>query len=583
MQSNKTNTILKVSKTLNVLYVEDNKDARIGTQKLFDNFFLNTDIAVDGKAGLDMFKKENNHYDIIATDIDMPTMNGIEMIEHIRQIDSNVAIIIISAMHDPKEFVDSITLGIDGYCLKPLDMYKFIDVLYKIVQKIELQQKVKDYELNLKQKIELQAKLLEDKYSVDTLTGLLTREKLLKDLLLLADDKTPILILINIDNFRVYNELYGISIGNEILQKFAKNLIQYNQNRGYTLYRTAGDEFVMYKQILFMGIDEYEKDLNELYHYIESNHIVINSLHKNVTVNITTGISFSSVNPLGKAYMALHKAKKEGRNFTGYHHDLDREKELAQNLYWRDEIKKAVEGKRVIPFYQPIVNRDKDIVKYEALVRIKQINNDGDIIFVTPEKFLKLSEKTKQYILLTSAVIEEALHVMSKKNINISINITYADIKNETIYHVLKNSIKKYNIAQRTNFDISNNVIFELLENESIECFESFKHFIEDFKALGVKIIIDDFGTGFSNFGQIVNLSPNYIKIDGFLMETINTDKNSLILVKAIVKFAKELGIKTIGSFIKDENIFKTALDIGIDEFQGDYFGAAQLENFLEH
>lgn len=578
----KNNKMVNISKTLKVLYVEDNDDIREQAAKLFENFFTTLDTASNGLEGLNLFKTENANYDLVITDIDMPKMDGLEMIENIKKLNPQIPIIIISAMHDPKQFTTTIKLGVDGYCIKPFNMRDFVDILEKITYKIELQRKVIDYEKNLEQKVALQAKLLEDKYSVDTLTGLLTREKLTKDLLLTKENHTPVLILINIDGFRTYNELYGISIGNDILQQFAKNIISYNQNRNYKIYRTAGDEFVLYKQAVFMGIEEYEKDLDELYGYIETNNIIIDSLHKDVALSITTGISFSSVNPLGKADMALHKAKKEGRNFTGYHHDLDREKELAQNLYWRDEIKKAVDEKRVVPFYQPIVNREKEIVKYEALIRIKQINNDGATLYITPEKFLKLSEKTKQYILLTSTVVEEALHVMSQKNINISINITYADIKNETIYKTLKDSIKKYNIAQKTNFDISNNVIFELFENESIECIETFKHFIEDFKELGVQIIIDDFGTGFSNFGQIVALSPNYIKIDGFLMKTIDTDEKSLNLVKAIVKFAKELGVKTIASYINSESIFQMALDIGIDEFQGNYLGEAKEENFLE-
>ncbi len=582
MQKNEINSILKISQTLKVLYVEDNQEGRDSSLKLFNNFFSDITTCTNGEDGLNTFKK-NSNYDLIITDLDMPKMDGLEMISLIKEINSKIPIIIISAMHSTKQFTQSIRLGVDGYCLKPLNMDYFIDVLSKTIYNIELQRKVNEYEENLKKQLSIQSKLLEDKYSVDTLTGLFTREKLYKDLSTKKNDMIHILILINIDHFRTYNELYGISVGNEILQKFAQKLGVYNQNRNYTLYRTAGDEFVLYKQALFTNIDEYENDLNELYEYIKLNPIVIKSLHKQIEPDITTGISFSSINPLGKADMALHKAKKEGRNFTGYHHDLDRQQELLENLYWRDEIKRAVEEKRVIPFYQPIVNRKQEIVKYEALVRIKQTSDDGEDIYVTPEKFLKLSEKTKQYILLTSTIIEEALHVMSQKNINISINITYQDIKNESIYQTLKNSIKKYNIAQQTKFDISNNVIFELLENESIECFESFKHFIEDFKAMGVQIIIDDFGTGFSSFGQIVGLSPNYIKIDGFLMENITKDEKSLLLVKAIVKFSKELGIKTIASYISSQEIFDIAYEMGIDEFQGSYFGIAKLENFLDH
>jgi diguanylate cyclase (GGDEF)-like protein len=570
------------TKTLKILFIEDDEDARVSTLRILGNFFTDITTSNDGLDGLNKFKNDNS-YDLIITDLDMPKMDGLLMIENMRQIDAQIPILIVSAIRDTTQFTKCIKLNVNGYCLKPINMDDLLDAISKVTSKILLQKKVEDYEYNLEKKVAFQAKLLEDKYSVDTLTELLTRERLLKDLLLKDENKAHVLILINIDEFRTYNELYGINVGNEILQKFAKNLILYNQNKDYKLYRVAGDEFVLYKQVIFVGIEEYEKDLKQLYKYIQSHLITIKSLDKDLELDITTGISFSSINPLDKANMALHKAKKEGRNFTSYHHDLDREKELKENLYWKDEIKKAVKEKRVIPFYQPIVNRVQEIVKYEALVRIKQVSNDGDIKYVTPEKFLKLSEKTKQYILLTSTVIEEALYTMSEKNINISINITYQDIKNESIYQSLKKSIKKYNIAQQTKFDISNNVIFELLENESIECFESFKTFIEDFKELGVQIIIDDFGTGFSNFGQIVGLSPHYIKIDGFLIESVNTDKKSLVLIRAIIKFAKELGIKTIASFVSSQDIFKTIHDLGVDEFQGSYFGEAKLENFLEH
>ena len=95
---------------------------------------------------------------------------------------------------------------------------------------------------------------------------------------------------------------------------------------------------------------------------------------------------------------------------------------------------------------------------------------------------------------------------------------------------------------------------------------------------MGVKIALDDFGTGFSNFSHINSLAPDFIKLDGKLIENITNDKKAYELVKAIVKFSKELNIKTIAEYVHSKEVFDTVYGLGVDKFQGYYFGEPKME-----
>ncbi len=116
--------ILELTKNIKVLYVEDNKESRTQTKKLFSNFFDKIDTASDGQEGLALYKDNyintNLHYDLIITDIEMPKLNGIDMIKEIYIINKTQKIIVTSAYDDSKIFIDLIDLGVEGFIQKPL-------------------------------------------------------------------------------------------------------------------------------------------------------------------------------------------------------------------------------------------------------------------------------------------------------------------------------------------------------------------------------------------------------------------------------------------------------------------------------
>ncbi|NOQ32063.1 MAG: response regulator [Helicobacteraceae bacterium] len=133
---------IEFSKTLNILYVEDNEDARVQALKLFDNFFTKITVAVDGKDGLNKFilNKElpkEKHFSMVITDVSMPKMNGLDMISAIRDIDKEIDIIVISA-HSEKEYLaQAIKLNLVGYLYKPVKLNEFNTIFNKAIHSIK--------------------------------------------------------------------------------------------------------------------------------------------------------------------------------------------------------------------------------------------------------------------------------------------------------------------------------------------------------------------------------------------------------------------------------------------------------------
>jgi len=572
--------ILKITKTLHLLYVEDDAIMRTSSVELFENFFAQITTAEDGVEALQKYKEGN--FDLIISDISMPRMDGIEFLGHVRQDHPRIPLVIYSAWNNASSMSACISLNIDGYLLKPIKTQNILDVLEKVAAKLMLAEKNHLQGRDSKDYIQRESKLLQKDYENDTLTGLKSHNALLSKIEQTPQMKIPVMILINIDSFHIYNELYGLNIGDSILKEFASNLSLFCETRPYELYRMSGDEFIFFEYADMLDSEHYDTDIKKLFRFIEEKPIHINTIRESINLSITVGVSFDRDNSYGKADMALYEARRRGRQYLGFNAEADRRKELQDNLYWREELTLALDQNRVHAFYHAIVDKDRNIIKYESLIRIKQTQENGEIALIAPNKFLDFSKISKQYIALTTIMIEESFKTMLEYNVHIAINLTFYDIENREINKLLHSRISKHHLASKTKFDISSQVIFELLEHSNHENYDRFISFVNEFKALGVLITIDNFGLGFANMSKIAAMAPNYVKIDATLIKNIDTDIHSYSLVKAIVKFARELGIKTIAEYVTSEAIFEKCKSLKIDEFQGYLFGEPEekISNF---
>jgi EAL domain-containing protein (putative c-di-GMP-specific phosphodiesterase class I) len=115
--------------------------------------------------------------------------------------------------------------------------------------------------------------------------------------------------------------------------------------------------------------------------------------------------------------------------------------------------------------------------------------------------------------------------------------------------------------------------VLELVEDESIKNEIVIKLFLEEIKTYGVKIAIDDFGAGLSNFSRVLEYKPDFIKLDGSLIKNINNDPIAQSMIETIVTFAKKQNIQTIAEYVSSEEIYNTVCELGVDYSQGFYFG----------
>ena len=399
---------------------------------------------------------------------------------------------------------------------------------------------------------------LEKKLYIDDLTQVYTRAKLEE----INFKKDCVLILIDIDDFSGINELYGMENGNEVLKILANKLKTFNKK--WEVFKVSADVFGLYLDD-FTKIDKsIEEKINDIQQHIMYESIIIDDYV--IDLNLTMGIAFGE-NALHDALAALNIAKEEKVSYKIFNEELEIKKQVEFNLYWQKEIKYALAEDRVVPFFQAITDTNKNIIKYECLMRIKKEENNKTIYY--PPFFLDIAIKTKQYLSLSKSMIEKSF-IAFKDGGEFSINLNYLDMKNETTTEFIETLITQYKAQNR--------VTFEILESENIEDYSIVMDFIKYFRKFGVKIAIDDFGNGYSNFQRIMEIKPDYIKFDSSLIKNINSDSGAYIIVKYMVKYAKELNIKTVAEFVHNKEVFDTCVYLGIDYLQGFYLDKPKRE-----
>jgi len=551
------------TKNFNILYVEDEEDAREQTKDILKLLFNSVDTAVDGKEGFDAYMLSS--YDIVITDINMPRMDGIAFIKRIREINENQKIIIISAHNDAEYLIPAIELGVDGFIVKPIQMIQLEKTLFKVTEMIHTEKLLGLYQEHLEEEVKAKTAELVKKIVTDDLTGLLNRKALNKMLLM---SQYQIILLVNIDNFETLNLTYGYEKGDLILQKVSEFLQTHKLDKA-TLYSIEGDEFV------FLFMDESVEKIIE-YAYILKELIaqyVISINNNDVKLTLTTVVADGKENLLHKAHIALKESRKKGKNRIDiYKEGLPIEILQARIAEYMPFIKESLIKNHVVPYFQPIVNnKSMKIEKYECLARI--VDNQGRVY--TPDVFIDIAQLTGMLPDITKIMIDKSFAAFKENDFNFSINITENDLNDGYLEYYLAEKLYEYNID-------ASRVVLEVLEGISANGAQQSLDQIQKFKEKGFCIAIDDFGAQNSNFERVNSMSVDFIKIDGSFIKNMDTNENNYKIVKTITDFSKSIGAKIIAEFVCSQAIFDHVLDLGIEYSQGYHFAQPQREIVFE-
>lgn len=395
----------------------------------------------------------------------------------------------------------------------------------------------------------------------DNLTGLRNRESLNNELF---SGESNILILSNIKEFSLLNELYGVEIGNIVLKQVANEFKNFATEHELIAYRVSSDEYVLLKKDENFQVDIYSEILDELHNKINALPIYIAEIEETLRVEIYSGLAFNQAHSLEEAQMALRKAKEKSIPYLAYSQSVDTKKNSEHILGMKKIIRHAIEHKNVIPFFQAITDKNANIIKYESLVRIVDFEN-GEKKIIFPDDFLPVAIKSGLYIEVAQEMITQALTFFSSRDEMISLNFLPNDFFNYALMDKLISLINE--------FELPSKIIIEITEQEGIEDFDRLLRVINKLRKQGVLIAIDDFGSGYANYAHILRIKPDFLKIDGSLIKNVLVDNESKILVKSIIRFAKDLETKTIAEYVENKEIFELLKEYGVDEFQGYYFG----------
>jgi len=526
---------ISILKNITILYAEDEKDLREVTHQILKGFTKKQYVAKNGQEGLELFKEHENEIDLIITDVNMPLLNGLEMVKEIKKINLNIPIIVATAFSNKEYLLEAIDIGIDKYVLKPIDISKLLQVMSQSLLYHELK----------------------DLY-IDNLTHLPNRNKLKKDL---ENKNIQLMALLDIDEFSTINDLFGEKNGDIILYELANTLKNFFKDSKFSIYRMDADKFAI------LSLDE-ELETSTFYNLcvafadkIEKDSLFIND--DEIDINITIGIAKGDGERAYKySQRVINYARAKLQRIMIYNESFNIQQSFEENIKWVKQVKVGFRDNLFKAYFQCIVDtRTEEVYKYEALIRY--ITKEGKEI--APINFLDVAKRTKLYPNIIKIIINDSFELIKNKKKRVSVNISFDDIANDEttafIYEILEKNKEYTDLLE-----------FEILESEEISDFNQVTKFISNVRKFNCTVGVDDFGAGYSNFNLLTLLDIDFVKIDGSLIENITTSKDLEIIVSTIANFSKEFKVKTVAEYVSSEEIYKKIKELGIDYCQGYYF-----------
>lgn len=409
----------------------------------------------------------------------------------------------------------------------------------------------------------------------DMLSDLYNRRYLIGklDALLLKRDTYFSFYYLDLDHFKVINDIHGHEMGDEVLKVISTRLYNWRKEN-LTIARLGGDEFgIIHLQAVEDGKASCASICKEIFELL-SDKVVIGDYAFDVSVSI--GISRYPYDAMDReslikhADLAMYQAKKINGDdrfvFYNHHHGAAVERRNQVELY----LKQADFDRDFSLHYQPQFKiADQSLIGVEALIRWHQ----PEIGMVSPAEFIPVSEETGMIIRIGKWVIDKAFEQIaiwnsddSERSINqalrMSINLSPLQFDSVDFFPYIQERMAFHNVKPEW-------IDFEITENSAMNSGTIMEEIFTALSGLGVSISVDDFGTGYSSLSYIKRFDLDELKIAKELIDHIVENQEERLIIKAIILMAQGMGLSTIAEGVETEDQLVILKELGCDAIQG--------------
>jgi diguanylate cyclase len=407
----------------------------------------------------------------------------------------------------------------------------------------------------------------------DALTGLVNRaefETRLRRVLTKAheDRSHHALMYIDLDQFKLVNDACGHSVGDQLLQQVAKVLGDTVRARD-TLARLGGDEFAVILE--HCTTEQAQRVAQQICDRMDDFRFV----HDERRFRIGTSIGLVPVDArwantavvMQAADTSCYAAKEAGRNRVHAWFDTDAAMQARHGeMQWATRLEQAIDENRFVLFAQKIQDLRSSATGMHAEVLLRLRDSDGSLI--PPGAFLPAAERFHLASRVDRWVLQHALAALAAvADLTcidlLSINLSGQSIGDRAFHRHAVESLKAAGAA------VCRRVCLEVTETAAVTNLTDAALFIEQVRALGVRIALDDFGAGASSFGYLKTLKVDLLKIDGQFIKDLIDDPLDDAAVRCFVDVARVVGVKTVAEFVDRPEVLQRVREIGIDYAQG--------------
>ncbi|RDY24950.1 EAL domain-containing protein [Romboutsia maritimum] len=409
--------------------------------------------------------------------------------------------------------------------------------------------------------------------STDFLTQIPNRRGLYKHLesKLKQKNENLTVMFMDIDEFKKINDVYGHKSGDDVL-RVVSNKIQMFFTEDF-ISRISGDEFVIVleddieKKEIENRVEKFLKEINFELSIGKRKCYISGSIG---VVQTNTEDDIESI--LIKADLAMYKAKQRGKNtFAFYEKGMVEEVEINSNI--ERDLHDSIEKGEVYLFYQPQYTGDKKLIGFEALFRWKNEKYKS----VSVIKVIEIMEKTKlinkmgRYIFEKACIFAKEINENRKEKLIVSVNISPIQIMRKNFVLEVKDILKKVGVDPKTlGIEITESIFLDNLE-DSINT-------ISQLKSLGMKILLDDFGTKYSSLNYLARLPISSIKIDKSFIDKLTNKGNYKVLIKLITEIAHSIELPVVAEGVESSSQLEQLNDMNVDAIQGYIFSKPLTE-----